>query len=257
MKQDNIKKEFIDRQVLTFSETGEHEELLNRHKKILSLILKYSSKNDYVLDIGCFDGKILKSLEQEGYNNLYGVDFSEAAKVSFTKSSIHFAPCDIEHQEISFKEKFDVVILSDVLEHLFSPQSILFDLKKKLSKDARIVLSVPNAGWFINGLLLSFFPSKLFLSTAFGPWGHTYHFTFYNVKKTAQNLKFKVLELSGGRMDNYVFNSGIKKMLFEGFLQATYSLALIWPKIFSAHIFGVFQNTNMKLTEKERFELGD
>ena len=46
-------------------------------------------------------------------------------------------------------------------------------------------------------------------------------------------------------------------MLFEGFLQATYSLALIWPKIFSAHIFGVFQNTNMKLTEKERFELGD
>jgi hypothetical protein len=45
-------------------------------------------------------------------------------------------------------------------------------------------------------------------------------------------------------MDNYVFNKGIKKMIYSLFLIVLYPLTFIWPEIFSDHIFGVLENTN-------------
>ena len=104
---------------------------------------------------------------------------------------------------------------------------------------------------------LEFFPSKLFISTAFGPLGHTYHFTFFQVRKIASNLKFKIVELSGGKNDNYVFKKGLKKIIFDLFLVLTQPLALVYPQIFSDHIFGVFKNTQSTLLDKNRFELGN
>ena len=256
MTDNNTKKEFLDKQVAAFSGGCDNNKLLTRHKIIIDIITKFSNKDDNILDIGCFDGKILNTLRKNGYKNLYGVDFSDASKSSFKNTSIHFASCDIEKEEIPFNRKFDVVIFTDVLEHLFSPQTTLYDLRKKMNKDARIIFSVPNAGWIVNGILLSFFPSKLFISTAFGPWGHTYHFTFFQVRKIASNLKFKIVKLSGGKNDDNVFKKGLKKIIFDLFLILIHPLALVYPQIFSDHIFGVFQNTQSTILNKNRFELG-
>ena len=188
MKNNNFKKEIFDREIIKISKKeNNNNKLLNRHVKILKLIYHYCDKNDYILDIGCFDGKILKTLERNGYKNLYALDFSEKSKSSFIKSKIHFASYDIENDSIPFDKKFDAVIYTDVLEHLFSPEKILNDIKNSINKKGKIFFSVPNAGWFLNGILLSFFPSKLFLSTAFGPWGHSYNFTFYHVRNMAKN----------------------------------------------------------------------
>lgn len=256
MKYKNIKKEFVDFQVSKFSEQGANQRLLFRHQKIIDLVLRHTTRNNYILDIGCFDGKILKNLEKLGFKNLFGVDFSDVSKQSFKNSTIKFASCDIENEIIPFKEKFDVVIFADVLEHLFSPQTTIFDLKTKLKKKSKIIFSVPNAGWFLNAILLTFLPSKLFLSTAFGPWGHTYHFTFYSAKRLSQNLNFKIIELSGGKIDNYAFPKGIKKFLFEIFSIFSYPLAVIFPQFFSAHIFGVFENLGGTSNKKKRFDIG-
>lgn len=250
----NIKKEIFDRQVLEFSKIQGDGQLLERHKKIIKLILKNSRKDDYILDVGCFDGKILKALEKEGYTNLFGVDFSEVSQKSFKDTNIHFAAYDIESDEIPFNNNFDVVVYTDVLEHLPSPQTTLFDIRKKLSKKGKIIFSVPNAGWFLNGLLLSFLPSKMFLSTAFGPWGHTYHFTFYSVKKIAKNLNFDLIEISGGKMKNYIFKKGIRKIFYDFFTAGTSLMSAFYPQIFSDHIFGVFQKTSQNPKTGARIE---
>jgi len=253
----NTKKEFLDKQVMAFSGNNRNSNLLTRHKIIINIITKFSKRDDNILDIGCFDGKILNTLKKNGYKSLYGVDFSDKSKNSFQDTSIHFASCDIEKEEIPFNKKFDVVIFADVLEHLFSPQTTLYDLRKKMNKNAKIIFSVPNAGWIVNGILLSFFPSKLFISTAFGPWGHTYHFTFFQVRKIAGKLKFKIVKLSGGKNENNVFKRGLKKVIFDLFLVLTYPLVLVYPQIFSDHIFGVFRNTDSTLSDNNRFDLGN
>jgi len=243
MVKSNFKKEIFDKEIIKISKNKQNNKLLNRHKQILEYIYKYCGKDDYILDVGCFDGKILKILEKSGYKNLYGLDFSDISNKSFIGSKIYFKYYDIEQDKIPFNNKFDAIIYSDVLEHLFSPEKTLSDIKSNLTKNGKIFFSVPNASWFLNGVLLSFFPSKLYLSTAFGPWGHSYHFTFYNLKIIARNLGFEIIHLSGGKMDNYIFNTGFKKILYESFLMIIYTLAQIFPKIFSDHIFGVFENS--------------
>jgi 2-polyprenyl-3-methyl-5-hydroxy-6-metoxy-1,4-benzoquinol methylase len=243
MKNNNLKKEIFDKEIIEISKRGENNKLLNRHTKILNLIYQYCDKNDYILDIGCFDGKILKTLESKGYKNLYGLDFSEKSRKSFIKSKINFASYNIENDLVPFKYKFDAIIYTDVLEHLFSPEITLCNIKKNLNDKGKIFFSVPNAGWFINGILLSLFPSKLFISTAFGPWSHSYSFTFYQIKKMAQELGFKIMNLSGGRMDNYAFDKGIKKMIYELFLILLFPFTFIFPEIFSDHIFGIFESS--------------
>jgi 2-polyprenyl-3-methyl-5-hydroxy-6-metoxy-1,4-benzoquinol methylase len=247
MKKGQIKKEYVDRRVHEMQRGEDWGELLFRHKEIIKLVNANCRKEDYILDIGCFDGKILKALAKEGYQHLYGLDFSAVSQNSFKGTTIQFARCDIEEEAIPFKEKFDAVVLTDVLEHFFSPEEILSNLKNKLKPGATIIFSVPNAGWIFNGILLSFFPSKLFLSTAFGPWGHTYQFTFYQAGIIARQLGYKMQYLNGGRMDNFIFNEGLKKIIFELFLLILWPLAALFPSLFSDHIFGVY-----KLRKKAR-----
>lgn len=253
----SIKKQFIDNQVETFR-ANEPEEagLITKHHLVIDMIVRNSKTDDRVLDIGCSDGKILKALTELGYTKLFGLDIQELSKTSFTGTGITYRVCDIENEQLPFKGKFDLIIISDVLEHLFSPQTVLFDLKKSLSPKGKIIFSVPNAGWFLNGILLTFFPSKLFASTAFGPWGHTHQFTFYEIRKIATKLKYKILELKGGKLDNYAFKLGVKKYIFDFFIWITYPLAMSLPILFSAHIFGVLENTSMSPASCDRFDAG-
>lgn len=237
----NTRKEIFDKRIIELSKEGENNKLLNRHIKILKYLYRYCEKEDHILDIGCYDGKILKELENKGYQNLYGSDFSEKSKLSFNNSKIHFSLYDIENDKVPFNNKFDVVIYTDVLEHLYSPERVLENIKHYLNDNGKIFISVPNAGFFLNGLLLSFFPSKLYFSTAFGPWDHIYHFTFYDIKRMSKKLGFKILILEGGKMDNYIFNSGIKKYIFEFLLLILQPLTYLLPSLFSDHIFVVLQ----------------
>lgn len=258
MSKTSINKQFIDNQVQTFrANDPEGAGMITKHHIVLDMIKRNSKPSERVLDIGCSDGKILKELVSLGYTKLYGVDIQELSKTSFTGTSITYRVCDIENEPLPFKDKFDLIIVSDVLEHLFSPQTVLYDLKKSLTLTGKIVFSMPNAGWFLNGVLLTFFPSKLFASTAFGPWGHTHQFTFYEVSKIATKLKYKIVELKGGKLDNYAFKQGIKKILFDIFVWITHPLATRFPFIFSAHIFGVIENTNKSPAARDRFDAGD
>ena len=253
----SVKKQFVDNQVKAFSESdSEGMGLINKHHIVIKMIHNHADKNARILDVGCSEGQILYELERDGYSNLYGVDIQEISKTSFFGSKINYKYCDVEVEPIPFKNKFDIIIVSDVLEHMFSPQSVLYDLKKNLSPQGKIIFSVPNAGWFINGILLTFFPSKLFASTAFGPWGHTYQFTFYQVKQIANNLHYKVLDLKGGKLDNYAFRGGIKKIIYDTFAFFSIPLIRLIPSIFSAHIFGVLQTTNKDPIKSARFDLG-
>ena len=253
----SIKKQFIDNQVSAFSDNDtDGLGMINKHRIVLDMIREHAQPDSTILDIGCSDGKILFQLEEEGYHNLYGLDIQERSKQSFVGSKIQYQACDVEREPIPFDNKFDIIVLSDVLEHLFSPQTLLYDLKPLLSPKGKIIFSFPNAGWFLNGILLTFFPSKLFVSPAFGPWGHTYQFTFHQARKIANILHYKVVELKGGRLDNYAFRTGLKKIVFDLFALFSIPFITFSPIVFSAHIFGVFENTRAKPKSSSRFDSG-
>lgn len=82
----------------------------------LDIYKKYVKKDDRILDIGCGYGRTLEELQNAGYNNLIGIDFSkEMIKLAKTKNpSIDFRPTNGSILDFP-DDSIDSVILLAVL----------------------------------------------------------------------------------------------------------------------------------------------
>lgn len=101
-----------------------------------------------ILDVGAGEGFTLNKLEQEGIGkNLEGIEYMEEAielgkklypNVKIKKGDIYKLP---------YKDNsFDVIICTEVLEHLDRPDEALTELKRVTKK--YLLLSVPNEPYF-------------------------------------------------------------------------------------------------------------
>lgn len=102
-----------------------------------------------VLDIGCGEGFTLKKLEEKKIGKtLIGIDNSNAAIKIGKKIYPHLDLRKGDIYQLDFKDgEFDLVICTEVLEHLKDPQSALLEIKRVSKK--YIVFSVPNEPFFI------------------------------------------------------------------------------------------------------------
>lgn len=99
-----------------------------------------------VLDVGCGNGIISMHLGRLGYKVL-GVELSdnalEVAKNNNNLDNVEFRKENAENLKIEGLT-FDVVICSEVLEHLFEPQNLLYPLHGLLKQDGIFIATVPN-----------------------------------------------------------------------------------------------------------------
>ncbi len=99
-----------------------------------------------VLDVGCGNGVISRSLGQQGYNVL-GIDVSEKAiekaKQLNTLPNVNFKVLSAE-QLMAEGKQYDAVICSEVLEHLHQPGLLLKTLYQSLSDKGFLIVTVPN-----------------------------------------------------------------------------------------------------------------
>ena len=109
---------------------------------------KKIKKNDFVLDIGCWDGKKILELNSVS-KNIYGIDidtkrFSLADKK--IKKRLFYG--DVT-KKIPFRIKFDWIILSEVLEHVSNDSKALKNIYNSLKKGGKLILSTPNSVQFL------------------------------------------------------------------------------------------------------------
>lgn len=112
------------------------------------------NKNANILEIGCGWGKFLKALELKGYKNIIGIDVSKQ-QIDIAKKFINLknvSVADAIGYVDNYKEKLDVVVLSDVLEHLENDYAVeLFSkIYYKLNKGGKIIVQVPNGMSLLN-----------------------------------------------------------------------------------------------------------
>jgi 2-polyprenyl-3-methyl-5-hydroxy-6-metoxy-1,4-benzoquinol methylase len=75
-------------------------------------------KNKKVLEIGCNKGFLLKTLQENGFNNLNGIDLSQS-DLDIAQKRTSLDTLKKEDLFIELKEnKFDVIISKDVMEHV-------------------------------------------------------------------------------------------------------------------------------------------
>jgi len=102
-------------------------------------------RNKRVLDIGCGNGSLGAYLEAAG-NECYGITVSKK-EAQMAKTQIHSVQqMDIEQvNALPFSDNyFDVVLFTDVLEHLRDPQRVLNLVKPYLKSEALVIASIPN-----------------------------------------------------------------------------------------------------------------
>lgn len=110
-------------------------------KKEIEKVLR-KKRNISVLDIGCGTGDYIEIFNNYGVNYL-GVDLSSYAidKLKIKYPEMSFICGDIFKVELD--KKFDVIFLSEVLEHIIDEQKLLKKINNLLKTNGVLILSVP------------------------------------------------------------------------------------------------------------------
>ena len=102
--------------------------------------------NEAIVDIGCSFGITLMSLKRIGFNNLFAIDPDRAAIKYLSSQGIYSKSGLITDSFPQFENKFDLIILRHVLEHLESPMVALDNVEKWLKPKGRIYVELPDLG---------------------------------------------------------------------------------------------------------------
>lgn len=105
------------------------------------------SYNSKILDLACGHGLLIYCLKNSGYKNVTGIDISEEQIELAHELGIHEAKCEEIDTFLLKNEKFDVIFLMDVLEHLEKDQTIkiLDYIYNSLNKNGKLIIHIPNA----------------------------------------------------------------------------------------------------------------
>lgn len=113
------------------------------HSQIVRRVPRYAR----VLELGCADGSMSRLLKQHCEASIIGVEQNPhaASQARCFCDDVLTENLDDPHSLDALEgEKFDVVTLVDVLEHLQHPQALLQRLKPLLLDEGCLLLSVPN-----------------------------------------------------------------------------------------------------------------
>ena len=111
---------------------------------VANLIAEYSPKR--VLDMGCGTGANLTEPLAERFPSVQflGVD-SDKTSIEFAQREMRHSNAGYAHsEEMDSLGKFDLVIASEVIEHVEDPDAFLEFLKSRLTEEGKIVITLPN-----------------------------------------------------------------------------------------------------------------
>lgn len=112
-------------------------------KKLNQYVPVKNGKGRSILEIGCSIGAVSNILADRGFK-VIASDVSEYAVKRAKKltPSARFLTIDIE-KGIPLKEKFDIIIAFEVVEHLKKPEKGIANMYKGLKEEGTVVISTP------------------------------------------------------------------------------------------------------------------
>jgi SAM-dependent methyltransferase len=106
-------------------------------------------KSSNILEIGCSGGLLYSMLVKNGFSSLTGIDISENA-INLCKERGLTNTYVMDGANTEFEDdKFDIIIASDVLEHIHDDKSAIHEWKRILKPNGKLILFVPalNSLW--------------------------------------------------------------------------------------------------------------
>jgi len=148
--------------------------------------------NQKILDIGCSSGNLGQELISKKTCRVHGVDISKE-DVDIAKKKLHKAwVFDVETDVIEkIKDRYDAVLLIDVIEHLNDPIKALQKIRNFMKKDGKIVFSIPNMAH--TSIRLELLKGKFnYTETGLLDYTHLHFYTGDFIKKVFQMAGFSI-----------------------------------------------------------------
>jgi ubiquinone/menaquinone biosynthesis C-methylase UbiE len=116
----------------------------SRRQIIYQLIQELNIKKDAkILEIGCSGGALIRFLNKKGFNETYGIDISEDAIKICKKRKIQNVNT-MDARNIKFtNNKFDLIIASDIIEHIKEDKSALLEWNRILNVNGKMIIFAP------------------------------------------------------------------------------------------------------------------
>lgn len=162
-----------------------HAYLISPLLNLLSQATPSAISKPRILDLGCGNGSLSHLIAQQGYD-VVGVEESESG-IKFARLS--FPDCQFIQSSIynlpysELENSVDIVISTEVIEHLFYPRELLKAARKCLKPNGSLILTTPYHGYLKNLVLA--LSGKM--DRHFDPLWDGGHIKFFSVK-TLTNL---------------------------------------------------------------------
>ncbi|MHA1343261.1 MAG: class I SAM-dependent methyltransferase [Promethearchaeota archaeon] len=115
---------------------------VSRRNIIVRIVKKYK-RNIKILEIGCASGQLISKLKRYNYKSVIGIDISKEAIKQCKNRNIENIIC-MDGSKLGFKNnEFDLIIASDILEHIYDDLHALNEWKRVLNKGGELILFVP------------------------------------------------------------------------------------------------------------------
>ena len=127
------------------------DEEKDSYNNYVTMLAEHIPNNARVLDLGCAQGRFGKILKKKDCT-VIGIELDEkAAKCAQETENYNkvyvadMTDTDTEaYQAVSKEEKFDVILMTDILEHIVEPTEMIKMYEKVLKEKGSILISVPN-----------------------------------------------------------------------------------------------------------------
>jgi 2-polyprenyl-3-methyl-5-hydroxy-6-metoxy-1,4-benzoquinol methylase len=169
------------------------EDKLAKPYSIFAKIDKLIPEGLHILDVGCHSGQFGACLKRKGCR-VTGLEINPKAAEKARQVLDEVIVADVEQSETfrDLKQRYDVILFLDILEHCRFPEKVLQGARNVLASNGSVIASIPNiANWSIRmSLLLGRFDYE-----PMGIMDET-HLKFYTIK-TARQL----FDVAGYKID--------------------------------------------------------
>lgn len=192
-----------------------------RRRHTLDLVKSVAPAGGKILDIAAAQGNFTLTLAEMGYEvtwNDLREELMEYVKLKHERGNVHYAPGNAF--DLHFESKFDVVLITEIIEHVAHPDDFLASVARLVKPGGHIVMSTPNGGYFLNRLpkFSSCADPSQFESMQFKPNsdGHIFLLHTDEIEGLAARagLKLKAIRL----YTNFLTNGHIKTRVLLKFL---------------------------------------
>jgi len=95
-----------------------------------------------ILEIGCYTGNMLIFFPSKV--EYWGIDFDDKAIEIAKKRGAKIIKCHLDVDDLPITDKFDIIICTEVLEHLVHPAKMAENIKKLMKDNGIVLISLPN-----------------------------------------------------------------------------------------------------------------